>query len=210
MRERNALMAVCRPLALALCIASPAMAETVVRMSATAKLPPGTHMKLEVKAEFDLISPEPAGSSSSKRPPKGQQMSTLPPEQISFRLEAKNTLTWELDVPADGRASGKPFDFEFPTGLGQVPPGRVGGVMFPVRVWIREPDTARGKSKVIEREYTFGMHYPSEGAAFIERCLRITGRAEHLAVETAPDCKDDSFARMRQQARRVPQPPPGR
>jgi hypothetical protein len=197
-------------LAFALCVASSAKAETVLRMNATAKLPPGTHTKLEVKAEFDIISPEPDAARPSKRPPKGQQVSELPREQISYRLPAKNTLLWEFDVPADGKATGKPFDFEFPADLGPVPAGKVGGVMFPIRVWIRGPDTPRGKSKVIEQEYTFGMHYPSEGAQFIQRCLRISGRADHLAVETAPDCKDDTFLRMRRNARRIPQSPPGR
>lgn len=197
-------------LALALFVASSAAAETVLRMNATAKLPPGTHTKLEVKAEFDIISPEPDPGSSPQRPSKGQQVKELPPEQISYRLPAKNTLVWEFDVPADGKVAGKPFDFEFPADLGRVPAGKVGGVMFPIRVWIRGPDTARGRSQVIEQEYTFGMHYPSEGAQFIERCLRISGRADHLAVETAPDCKDETFVRMRQHARRLPQPPPGR
>ncbi|HEV3073575.1 MAG TPA: hypothetical protein VHB47_04080 [Thermoanaerobaculia bacterium] len=184
--------------ALTLCMATPLAAESVLRMSATALLPPGTRVKGEVKAEFQIHSLHPV--------PKGQASGEVAAE-ISYRLPATKTFIWQFEVPANGRVPESLFDFEFPADLRTVPKGSIGAMMFPIHLWIQGPATPAGKPKTFQKDYTFGMHYPSAGAGgqLIQRCLRVTGDVENPIVETGPDCKDETFLRIRQHSRHLPQ-----
>jgi hypothetical protein len=168
----------------ALCLAAPATAATVVRMSVTAQLPAGMHVKGEMGAEFQLM----------PRVPENETQA----HQVTYRRAANSGASWEFDVPPNGRVPERRFDIEFPADLGRVPPGSIGVMTFPVHLWLSSGVNA------IEKEYTFAVPYPTAGTQMIERCVRISGDIGHLGVETAPDCKDESFLRIRQRAVHVP------
>lgn len=171
-------------LAPALCMAAPATAATVVRLSVTGELPAGMHVKAEIGAEFKLL----------PRVPDSKEAAA---DQATYRRAAKSS-TWEFEVPADGRVPERRFDIEFPADLGRVPGSSIGVMTFPVHLWLSSGANAA------EKNYTFAVPYPAEGTRLIERCVRISGDIGRLGVETAPDCKAESFLRIRQHALRLP------
>jgi hypothetical protein len=171
-------------LAHALSMPAPAAAATVVRMSVTAQLPAGMHVRGEMGAEFQLM---------ARVPESGAQA-----DQVTYRRGAKSTASWEFEVPPNGNVPAQRFEIEFPADLGQVPHGSIGVVTFPVHLWVSSGADA------VEKEYTFAVPYPAAGTQSIDRCVRISGDIRHLGVETAPDCKDETFLRIRQRAVHMP------
>jgi hypothetical protein len=171
-------------LAHALSVPAPAAAATVVRMSLTAQLPAGMHVRGEMGAEFQLMPRVPDSEAQA--------------DQVTYRRAAKSSAKWEFEVPTNGRVPARRFDIEFPADLGQVPHGSIGVMTFPVHLWVTLGADA------VEKEYTFAVPYPAAGTQLIGRCVRISGDIGHLGVETAPDCKDESFLRIRQHAVHMP------
>jgi hypothetical protein len=174
-------------LAHAFFMAAPAAAATVVRMSVTGQLPAGMHVKAEIGAEFQLV-------------PRVLDGKEAEADQATYRRAAKSS-TWEFDVPVDGRVPERRFDIEFPADLGQVPGSSIGVMTLPIHLWMSSGANAA------EKDYTFAVPYPAAGTQLIERCVRISGNIDRLGVETAPDCKDESFLRMRQHAKHLPPKP---
>jgi len=164
----------------ALSMAAPAAAATVVRLSVTAQLPAGMHVRGEMGAEFQL---KPRVPDSEAQAPT-----------VTYRRAAKSRASWEFEVPTNGRVPEQRFDIEFPADLGQVPQASIGVMTFPLHLWVSFGTDA------VEKEYTFAVPYPAAGTQLIERCVRISGDIRHLGVETAPDCKDETFLRIRQHA----------
>ena len=169
----------------ALSMAGPAAAATLVRMSVTAQLPAGMHVRGEIGAEFQLMPRVPDSEAQA--------------DQVTYQRAAKSLASWEFEVPPNGRVPERRFDIEFPADLGRVPQGSIGVMTFPVHLWLSFGADA------IEKEYTFAVPYPAAGTQVIDRCVRISGDIGHLGVETAPDCKDETFLRIRQHA--VHRPP---
>jgi hypothetical protein len=168
----------------ALSMPAPAAAATVVRMSVTAQLQAGMHVRGEMGAEFQLMPRVPDSEAQAG--------------QVTYRRAAKSRASWEFEVPPNGRVPERRFDIEFPADLGQVPHDSIGVMTFPVHLWLSFGADA------VEKEYTFAVPYPAAGTQLIDRCVRISGDIGHLGVETAPDCKDESFLRIRQHAVRIP------
>lgn len=171
----------------ALSMAAPAAAATVVRMSVTAQLPAGTHVRGEMGAEFQLMPSAPDSKAQA--------------HQVTYRRAAKSRARWEFEVPPNGRVPEQRFDIEFPADLGQVPHDSIGVMTFPVHLWVSFGADA------VEKDYTFAVPYPAAGTQLIDRCVRISGDIGHLGVETAPDCRDETFLRIRQHAVRLPPSP---
>jgi|SRR5579864_615322 len=168
----------------ALSMAAPAAAATVVRLSVTAQLPAGMHVRGEMGAEFQLMARVP--DSEAQAP------------TVTYRRAAKSRASWEFEVPTNGRVPEQRFDIEFPADLGKVSQGSIGVMTFPVHLWVSFGTDA------VEKEYTFAVPYPAAGTQLIERCVRISGDIGHLGVETAPDCNDETFLRIRQHAVHMP------
>src|ERR1700687_352526 len=173
-------------LANALCMAAPAAAATVVRMSVTAQLPAGMHVKGEMGAEFQLM----------------PRMPDSEAEVVTYRRAADSRISWEFEGPPSGRGPERRYYIEVAAALGRVPGDSIGVMTFPIHLWISSGANA------VEKDYTFAVPYPSAGTQLIERCLRISGDINHLGVETAPDCKDESFLAIRQRQHGVGLPPP--
>jgi hypothetical protein len=168
----------------ALSMAAPAAAATVVRLSVTAQLPAGMHVRGEMGAEFQLMPRVPDSEAQA--------------DTVTYRRAAKSRASWEFEVPTNGRVPEQRFEIEFPADLGQVPQGSIGVMTFPVHLWVSFGADA------VEKEYTFAVPYPAAGTQLIDRCVRISGDIGHLGVETAPDCKDETFLRIRQHAVHMP------
>jgi hypothetical protein len=174
-------------LAHAFSMSAPAAAATVVRMSVTAQLPAGMHVRGEMGAEFQLMAQVPESEAQA--------------DQVTYRRAARGSARWEFEVPPNGKVPARRFDIEFPADLGQVPHGSIGVMTFPVHLWLSSGADA------VEKDYTFAVPYPAAGTRSIDRCVRISGDIGHLGVETAPDCKDESFLRIRQHAVHIPPEP---
>jgi len=171
-------------LAHALSLPVPAAAATVVRVSVTAQLPAGMHVRGEMGAEFQLMSRVPESEAQA--------------DQVTYRRAAKSTARWEFEVLPNGKVPAQRFDIEFPADLGQVPHGSIGVMTFPVHLWVSSGADA------VEKEYSFAVPYPAAGTQLIDRCVRISGDIGHLGVETAPNCKDETFLRIRKHAMHMP------
>ena len=174
---------------LGLLAALPALAAgTRLRLTCTARdLPPGAHVWMEIQPEYHQSAIPVAAS-------LGEESS--PPEH------ATGEFVWDLDVPAGGEVAPIAHDFTFPVELDRTSTDHVASIHLKVRFKVdatgQHPKAAYGE--VIEA--TFGMPvFP--GDAPLARCLRLREEGGKLLAETAPDCRDATFASLRRGERRI-------
>ena len=153
----------------------------------TRDLPPGAHVWVEVVPEYYQTTTPAAAS-------LGEENS--PPEQ------ATGEFVWAFDVPAGGEVAPLAHDFTFPVELDRTSRDHVGSIRLKARFKIDLPSQQQRGAYGEVIEATFGMPV-LPGNAPLSRCLRLREGSSKLLAETAPDCRDATFASLRRGEHRI-------
>lgn len=164
-----------------------AAAGTTIVVDTAASLPPGSHLRFEVGAEYSLLEFRPPTAEERGR---GTVSRTAGEENVKFRLAADAPLVWDFVVPANGVVTPKQLRLTFAKDLVAAPRGMGAEVSFPMKYSISIP-AVNGKPPVkIERTSSASMQIPADGRWV--RCLRVE-YWEHgeVFVGMTSDCKRD-------------------
>jgi hypothetical protein len=150
------------------------------------KLPPGTRVFVEMKAEYSMVD---LSRVSAPKPGAGPQKLEITDDMIRYRLASPQTFVWDFVVPADGKVPVENFTFTFPKLLPTAPNGMAAGITFPTHYRVVVP--GEKTPVVIDRHSEFGMSY-DKAAAVITRCVRMGGSsATTIGMGVLADCTVD-------------------
>ncbi|HEY4642133.1 MAG TPA: hypothetical protein VII75_12375 [Thermoanaerobaculia bacterium] len=166
-----------------LCIVPAAFAgdgTSIVFASRAAGLPPGTHVRLELTAAYQLVQmPE-----IDKNAKGGMRTLEIPAENLRYHLEADKPLVWEFTVGPDGKAPQPEFRLNFSRRLLAPPAGMLAEVLFPTRYTVTLPG-----AKPVTKQSQFGMQIERDSGPTIARCVRVKGGPDGgFGVGVLPAC----------------------
>jgi hypothetical protein len=105
-------------------------------------------------------------------------------------------------VPAGGEVAPLAHDFSFPVELDRTTRDHVGSIRLKARFKVDLPGQPQRGAYGEVIEATFGMPV-APGNAPLSRCLRLRESRGKLLAETAPDCRDATFASLRRGEHRI-------
>jgi hypothetical protein len=163
------------------CILSAASALAAAPMklhmdSIVAQVPPGTRIKIEMRAQYLVVDPHGEGAKAGQ------------PAEV-FRIASTGALKWEFTVKADGTAKPATADFRFPKPLLKAPTGMTAILQFPTSYSIECPASAPNCGSRT-REVAFGMPIRKDITATSSVCLQFRGGPNGVFIGIADDCAD--------------------
>lgn len=142
---------------------------------------PGTKVHVKMRSKY-------AHLGDPKDIPRGGHVGVGEENEV-FVLWAKETLTWEFEVPKSGRVPDKLFTFTFDGDFPPPPPGHFDGVFFPVDRTVVYPYLVGGERESTRRT-VFGMRKPTKPDDWAT-CLGVkntASKADGLAFSLYPTC----------------------